>query len=288
MIGNLDRGIVHLRDLLGKGGEISAFAQNFMAKIGQADSPDAVIRYKRILESIKEAGVLDHEDAIVLFGYCDQRLDLVYDKDAPSIKSPAPVREPSRMLKESICENQKKVWFLDGNNILCGHLFGTFAPDGKPTELAWYKLSEALISLVSNADKCQICLYFNGPIYSEYSPANNVKVIYSGGTGNHRADDVICAGMEEYLCGKESSVPFFITIDNRDLHLRASQLCTFPLYVENFLPSFCEITGIFANKTAAEDSKRPRFRGPRINKTHFETQDYVIITHVVRDYAAGR
>ncbi|MBC8205838.1 MAG: hypothetical protein H8E68_01650, partial [Kiritimatiellaeota bacterium] len=206
MISDLDREIAHLRDQLNKGGDVSAFAQNFMAKIGQAESPNAVVGYKRILESIKAAGVLEREDARVLFEYCDKRMDLAYDKYVPDIKDPTPVRDPFRSLKESIYKNQELIWFLDGHNILFGleDLFGTFGADGKPAEAARHRLSEALIALVANANQCQVRLYFDGPDHSEYSPASNMKVIYSGGTGEHRADDAICADME-YLCGKASS-----------------------------------------------------------------------------------
>lgn len=234
MISDLDREIERLRQLLNKGSDVSAFAQNFMTKIGQADSPNAVVEYKRVLESIKEAGVLEREDARVLFEYCDKRMDLAYDKYVPAVKDSAPVRDPFRRLKESIYKNQEMIWFLDGHNILFDlvDMFGTFGTDGKPTETSRHKLSEALIALVSNADQCQVRLYYDSPEHSEYSPVANVKVIYSGGTGDHRADDAICADME-YLCGKASSVPFFITTDDRDLRKQAAQLSSIALDVDD-------------------------------------------------------
>jgi len=234
MIEELDKEAGRLRQLLDRTLDESAFVQNFMAKIGQASSPDAVMEYKGLLERLKEAGVLERGDARRLFEYCDSRMDLAYDKYVPDVKDAAPVMDPFRRLKESIANNREMIWFLDGHNILFGlpELFGTLDAAGKPTEESRYKLSEALVALSKDADNCLIRLYYDGPEHSEYSPAGNVKVIYSGGEGDHRADRVICSDME-YLCSKASSVPFFITTDDRGLRAQATHLSANPLYVED-------------------------------------------------------
>ena len=231
---DIDRETAHLRDRLGRNTEASEFCENFMAKIGQASSPDDVTQYKRILESLKDAGVLERSDARRLFEYCDSRMDLAYDKYVPDVKDAEPVMNPFRRLKESIIHNREMIWFLDGHNILFGlpELFGTLDAAGKPTEESRYKLSESLVSLVAAADRCQVRLYYDGPEHSEYSPSGSVKVIYSGGEGAHRADDAICSDME-WLCEKASNIPFFITTDDRDLRSQASSLTANPLYVED-------------------------------------------------------
>jgi hypothetical protein len=224
-----------LQQLLGQSHPDSDFIQNFMAKIGVAGSPDEVVRYKSLLETLNDAGILEHSAVRDLLVYCDQRLDLAYDKYVPDVKNPEPVRDSFRMLKEAIHNNKEIIWFLDGHNILfeLSEMFGTLDSAGKPSESSRLSLSDALVSLVSGADQCQVRLYFDGPTRSEYSPAANVKVIYSGGQGDHRADAAICSDMS-YLCGKAGSVPFFITTNDRALREEASSLCAKSLRVDDF------------------------------------------------------
>ena len=211
-----------LRSLLGFCDE-SEFIQNFMARIGQAGSPDDVAAYRQLLTSLNDARVLDREDLRLLFEYCDRRMDLAYDKRMPEALSPGAAASPFHSLKEAVVHNHEMIWLLDGHNILHAltDLFGELDSKGNPTEESRYRLSDALVALVGKADQCQIRLYYDGPERSEYSPSENVKVIYSGGEGDHKADRAVCAYLE-YLRRTAPQVQAFVTTDDRDLRSRST------------------------------------------------------------------
>lgn len=60
-----------------------------------------------------------------------------------------------------------------------------------------------------------------------------MNVVYSGGEGDHRADDAICSVLE-YQCYQSNDVPFLLTTDDHDLRLRAERLGSYLMNINEF------------------------------------------------------
>jgi hypothetical protein len=232
---DLEKEITRLMDLLGQDPLQSDFAKAFEAKIGLAVSPDEILEYKQLLGSLKELKVLGHSDIWSLYEYCDRRMALVYDKFTPDVKIPKQPLDPVYRLKRTLADNTEMIWLIDGHNVLFSlpEAFGTFDSKGLPTEESRQKLCDLLVQISKNAENCQIHLFYDSPTHSEYRPSKNVKVIYSGGTGEHRADDSICVDLE-YCCRAMSSVPTLLTTDDWDLRSRAKHLAADLMWVDEF------------------------------------------------------
>jgi hypothetical protein len=69
---------------------------------------------------------------------------------------------------------------------------------------------------------CDVRVYFDGPEAAQRSHGANVREIYSGGAGDHRADNAILADLD-YLCATMSAMPRLLVTDDRELAAAAAK-----------------------------------------------------------------
>ena len=87
------------------------------------------------------------------------------------------------------------IFLIDGHNAIYALQSRYSRPQdhrGPPSE-ARDRLVDDIVQIFSNAHNCRVIIVFDGPERTESNPANNVKVIYSGGSSavEHRTDDVL-------------------------------------------------------------------------------------------------
>ena len=209
--------------------------RQFRVRIGAAATFDELSDCKRLLDEMQRMEILPGADMKDLFVYCDARVSLMYDKHVPMVsKAAAPVSSLYR-LKQHLHDNTPVLWMLDGYNVLfqLPELFNTLDEDGKPTEASRRALSDMMIEMTKTSPKVSVRLYFDGPKYAEYRASDNILVIYSGGEGDHRADDVICRDLE-YQCETNPKMPTVLTTDDRDLRQRVEHLGADAIWVNEF------------------------------------------------------
>lgn len=200
----------------------SAFLRNTLSKLGSATSPDELACYKRLLNHISELDLLSPEKVRPLFAYCDERMSLLYEKHLPSLHAPQAIIDPAYRLKRALADHSNMLWLLDGHNVLFSlpDLFGSLDAAGNHTDSSRLALSDFLVQITRNIPECQVRLFYDGPQYSEISASPNVKVFYSGGEGDNRADEAICS-MLDYKCWKGNDTPVLLTTDDRGLSQQA-------------------------------------------------------------------
>ncbi|MEH6626575.1 MAG: hypothetical protein V7739_09025 [Motiliproteus sp.] len=231
----LDREICRIESALGSKQKDSIFVRGFMERIGQAETPEDIFKLKKLLGQLTQNAIVTHTEARTLFECCDRRISLAYDKYTPEVTEKLVPIDPFYRLKRSIAKNNELIWLLDGHNILFSlpDVFGTFGADGKPTDTSRRALEQVLIDLVKDSSNVQVQLVFDSSDHSEYYPADNVKVVYSGGEGDHRADREICSHLE-YCCYISPDTPTMLTSDDRDLRDNAERLGADLMWMDEF------------------------------------------------------
>jgi hypothetical protein len=223
----LDMEIARLRQLLQIDEPPSECVQSLKSKIAEAASLDDLVEFKHQLDQLDEWKILPIADLRALHVYLEERTMLQHDKVVLTVTTePLPPRSPVHRIRKAIADNSNILWFLDGHNVLFGlpDLFGTLDDNGNHTEDSRKKLSDFLVQLVVNAPNCRIELFFDSPQHRVIQTSPNVSVIYSGGEGDHKADNAICDALERH-CAESQNRDFVLTTDDKELQKRAGRLC---------------------------------------------------------------
>ncbi len=90
---------------------------------------------------------------------------------------------------------------LDGYKVILTlpDIFGVLDPDNSPGEVVRSMFTDQLQRIGSRSPACEISVYFDSPVAGARTISSHVKVNFSGGTGDHRADRAIIADLE-HLC----------------------------------------------------------------------------------------
>lgn len=216
----LEREIRAIRNLLKMEEEASPVAKALQVQIGRAATPEELAGIKDLLEEIDARGLLPPEETHNLFDHCDERTMLLYARHVPKIGKAAPPPNPLHQLRHALAEGTPLLWLIDGHNIL-GRQPELFGSIGNADARA--ALAEFAVERVRNAPACELRLYFDGPEYTEHQPAPNARIIYSGGEGKHRADQLIC-GYLEFARKRETRTPALLATDDHELRRQARKL----------------------------------------------------------------
>jgi hypothetical protein len=133
--------------------------------------------------------------------------------------------EPVLALRRSLSGRSPAILLIDGHNLLFA-LQGRYMPASGaavPDKEKRARLVADIVRVVSPHPTCRAWIVFDGPEPSEESPAPNVKVSYSGGIGDHRADKSILANIR-YLRDADSTIPIILTSNDNELCGQARRL----------------------------------------------------------------
>ena len=194
---------------------------------------------RTMFEGLHKVGILSEDSLQRLEGLWHQRLGAIQatgelvDKDAPE---PSSRLSPTVLRLQSALRGQEPaILLLDGHNIVFT-LKNRYAPE-RGTARSQADRREALVTdvkaLVANLPTLRGWVFFDGKERSDASPAENLRVSYSGGEGEHRADnallDQIRAFREEAYCPT-----VFLVTDDGDLRGKAQRLGAVPVFTHQF------------------------------------------------------
>ncbi len=210
--------IEEIKKILGESSSdaISESAEKIRMAINESINPDELKKAVTRLARINEAGILSGNELRILYKAYHDKQERMYDQLL--VSSSTAVTVPSSLawrFKYAVDKNQPFVWMLDGHNILF-RLCDIFGCDenGVPDESARKKLIQTLKDMVDNTKTIDVIVFFDGPAYSEQHAAPNVKIIYSGGKGEHRADNVILEKAEYEYKNNPDIVRVLVSDDN--------------------------------------------------------------------------
>lgn len=193
------------------------------------------------LIKIGELEILSGNELRSLYSIYHNKQERMYDRllaDSPKATVPTSL---AWKFKYSIDKQQPFSWILDGHNVLFS-LTDIFGCDdsGVPGEDARNKLIATMTALVKDALQCEVNIFFDGPVYSQEHAAPNVKITYSGGEGEHRADDAILE-LTEYMQSNSPKLTRVLVTDDRDLARQAKKHKTASMRIAEFAAIVVEL-----------------------------------------------
>jgi predicted nucleic acid-binding Zn-ribbon protein len=119
-------------------------------------------------------------------------------------------------LGRALAGQMPAILLLDGHNVLFGLPARYSPPRGGALSDAdkRKKLSDDLVRLAAPCPTLRAWLVFDGPTRTDAQAAGNVRVTYSGGTGEHRADGVILDNLRFFKTSSPETDVFLVSNDN--------------------------------------------------------------------------
>lgn len=131
---------------------------------------------------------------------------------------------PLERLRCSLSGRGPAILLIDGHNVLFG-LQGRYQPPQGGLSLhagTRERLVFDVVRLVSGRPTCRAWIVFDGPTRSESAPAPNVRVLYSGGEGEHRADGLLIDTIRFFRASEE--IPIVLVSNDNALGQEARRL----------------------------------------------------------------
>jgi hypothetical protein len=141
---------------------------------------------------------------------------------------------PAGLLRRALDGRDAVILLIDGHNVLFG-LQGRYLP---PQGAAAYtaatrtKLVDDIVRLAAPSPACRAWVVFDGPTRTESTPARNVRVTYSGGEGEHRADAALIDNIRFFRAGGD--FPILLVSNDNDLIREARRLGASTLSAREF------------------------------------------------------
>lgn len=216
----LRREVVRLQAQLVRPVNVSTY-DDLLARINAVDSAESLTTLRSFVEQGAELGVWDRAHLRALYLAIDHRFSLLLDLFADHNKMAALRRHPLALVRRAMAGEDCCSVFVDGHNLAHVVYEEHFARGGKDAE-ARRLLRDDLVRLFLDAGEVMVRLYFDGPQWSEESLSLQVKCIFSGGQGAHRADKVILEDVSGRL-NADADASCIVVSNDRDLLAQASQ-----------------------------------------------------------------
>lgn len=217
----LDEEATRMRALLDITEPSSALEKTLTARLHTADG-NALYAIRTLTERLESFQVLDPPALHRLDAAIHKRqAALLARGDIPEGNGPAPVLA----LRRALTGRGKAILLIDGHNLLFA-LQGRYMPasgTAVPDREKRARMVADMVRLVKPHPTCRAWIVFDGPISNEETPAPNVRVSYSGGVGEHRADTVLLDDIR-FLRGVDADIPIILASNDNALCGQARRL----------------------------------------------------------------
>ena len=216
----LESGIRNVRVGLALPEEAARGLAELHARINRADMADLVPLHD-LLDTAADLRALRGCDLESLYAALDRQASQVYER-YPSHPPPQIQVSSLRALKIALARDQEYLLLIDGYNLLHAS-FQPFHEDDKPGKKERDELTNALVRIFGSKQKCRARLYFDGDDFGSFQASDQVRVVYSGRTGDNRADRAILEDLQPG--GLEGTVtPRCVVSDDKGLARKAHDL----------------------------------------------------------------
>jgi len=223
MAGELSAELERLGRLINRGAERPAVEAQLAARMAMA-APDELQNMRGLVKQLATLGVFDAEAAVRLNGMLENRLRVAR---ATSLSLPDVDDEdqtPTAVLRRALRGRCAAILLIDGHNVLFGLQGRYFPPQGAvvPTGSTRVRVVEDVVRLTADRPTCRAWIVFDGPTRSESTPSANVRVTYSGGEGEHRADAALLDNIRFFRAADE--IPILLVTNDNALMAAARRL----------------------------------------------------------------
>lgn len=235
---NLEREIGDLAHRLGlPHGEIAAATARLLVGINEAQTLDELSEVRQFIQQAGGFELLHRDDLHRLYKALDDKAGLLYDKanvvgggQAASLKS-------RFFLRRAAALGDPFTLFIDGHNVLfeLQGIFGQYFVDGFPGTRARVEFGRCLTRIFDKPG-ADVLLYFDGDDPMQHSLSDQVRVIYSGGTGEHRADEAVLKHLRAFTQMPQPGPVCLVTRD-ADFACQAREMGAIIMHPEEFAVS---------------------------------------------------
>lgn len=162
-----------------------------------------------------------------LQNFFHQRLTAVHAVGVPELNGQdwEMKSESSRLLGLSLAGHGPLILLLDGHNVLFGLPARYNPPRGRSRSDAEKRdcVVQDVVRILEPAPAVRAWILFDGSSQTEHQAAPNIRVSYSGGEGEHRADKVLLMNIG-FLKKESPDIPVLMVSDDQDLCAKARRL----------------------------------------------------------------
>jgi len=188
----LEDEIQHLQELLHPQSPASPIEEVLINKIHSV--PDnALPLLKSLPGELKTLKLLNSKSLKKIEAEFNKRLDAINALGVEVDPELQTCKDAAALLSRALAGKHSAILLLDGHNVLFGLQArympprGTASPDKKKRQ----SLVNDVIRITKPNPALRAVVHFDGHTRSDSDPSSNVRVTYSGGEGEHRADKVI-------------------------------------------------------------------------------------------------
>ncbi len=175
--------------------------------------------FKRRFEGVTALNLLSQAGANRVMEAFRKRMAALSAIGIPNYRLEPDTRSPEeRLLGEALATPKVLILLLDGHNVLFGLPARYNPPRGHSRSDAMKRdlVAKDLAALVSASPTIRACIVFDGQTPSETQFAPNVRVSYSGGEGEHRADKVL-VGLVRFFKQNDPDTPVLLVSCDQEL-----------------------------------------------------------------------
>ena len=191
----IDKESRRLRTLLGEEEPVAPATAALQAELNACASISELQDLRRVVDALEEHRLVPGADLRRLRVAYRAVMSRLLDPYAPTIRAhEASPDDPAWSLARALAGKDSLGIVIDGHNLL--YAMEQLQPEQRdPVEHTRVRtgLIGRIVRLTENLPRCRVTLFFDSSVHSREPAASNVEVIYSGGTGDHRADQGIVA-----------------------------------------------------------------------------------------------
>jgi len=194
ILAELEHEIERLHRLLHRAPPESPLVPQLLAAINSANTWENVRDWSHLADQLESSGLLSTTQARPVYNAIQRKFSLLQELDRTRQEE----GDSGWSLRDTIFRNKSALLLIDGHNLLYGlrDIFGRDYEDGAPRAKARARLVQVVSSLVKNRNNVRTRICFDGPDARIHTIAQNLEVIYSGGTGKNRVDQLIVAHLQ--------------------------------------------------------------------------------------------
>ncbi len=172
--------------------DVAAAASGLLARTNEAQTLDELSEMRQFIQQAAAYELLHRKDLHRIYRALDDKAGLLYDKAEVFGETKGGASKTRFFLRLAVANGEFFTLFIDGHNVLfeLKEVFGQYFADGLPGTKARVEFANR-ITRIFDKPGADVLLYFDGDDPQQHTLSDQVRIIYSGGTGEHRADAAI-------------------------------------------------------------------------------------------------
>lgn len=220
----LDREIRRLGDVLEPDHAVTPLEETLLTRIHAAGEND-LPKLRELPDQIASLRVLDDAAVARLRRAFQKRLAAVQALGVPPDEDTEQRNASSALVGRALAGQSPAILLIDGHNVLFGlparymPARGAALPDADKRK----RLVDDIVRITAPNPSVRAWIVFDGPTRSDTQASANVRVTYSGGQGEHRADGVILDNLR-FFKTTAPDLPVVLVSNDNDLCSAARRL----------------------------------------------------------------